>query len=85
MREACKGTNHKVLGYYHTFRYENNKFVMLHYPMESWEGKQYESIHLHGHLHDKKILIDIPNRYNVCLDNEHKIYLLDDFIKKEIQ
>lgn len=29
-------------------------FVLLHYPMLSWEGKSHGSIHLYGHVHSKE-------------------------------
>lgn len=79
LEALCAGTKHKVVGFYLSFHYNDTKFVLLHYPMESWDGKYRKSIHLHGHTHDTKIT-EIPNRYNVCLDYEHKVYSIDDFL-----
>ena len=81
LEALCQGTPHEVLGEYHSFYYKKRKIVMLHYPMETWDGKGRgrNSIHFHGHIHNKKIT-EIENRHNVCLDNEHKVYLLDDFL-----
>ena len=81
MRVACKGTRHEVLGEYHSFRYNNVKFVLCHYPIESWDCMRYGAVHLHGHLHDIPLRY-MKNRYNVCLDNEHKIYNISDFMEK---
>ena len=81
MRAACKGTPHTVLGEYHSFRHNNKKFVLCHYPIQSWDCMRYGSIHLHGHIHNT-VIPYMKNRYNVCLDYEHKIYNINDFMEK---
>lgn len=81
LRRACQGTRHEVMGEYVSFRKNGKKIVMLHYPMERWDSMHYGSIHLHGHVHNNTVA-KIDNRYNVCLDYEHKIYKLNDFLKE---
>ena len=43
------------------------KLVLLHFPMECWEGDKKGVIHIHGHVH-KEPLSKIENRYNVGVD-----------------
>lgn len=46
---------------------EGRKVVLLHFPMEFWEGDKKGVIHLHGHTH-KDSINKKPNRYNVGVD-----------------
>lgn len=80
LKSLCNNTKHKVVGPLEEFYYNDRLFVLFHYPIENWNGKHRGSIHLHGHIHNNEIT-PIKNRFNVCLDYEHKIYLLDDFIQ----
>ena len=34
-------------------RYQHCKFILMHYLLAEWEGKEHYSIHLHGHIHSK--------------------------------
>jgi calcineurin-like phosphoesterase family protein len=45
----------------------NYNFIMFHYPIECWNGRFKNSIHLHGHTHDKE-KSTVKNRYNVCVE-----------------
>ncbi len=56
---------------YHEIKDENNrvKFVLCHYPFESWNNKNNSSIHLHGHSHGKAL--KLKNRYDVGIDSNN--------------
>jgi|SRR5689334_9151357 len=46
--------------------FEGKKFVMCHFPIQEWEGKDHGAIHLHGHTHtefplDPKVQLDLEN------------------------
>ena len=47
---------------------EGRLFVLSHFPMEEWENKKYESVHLHGHSHGKPLQSQARNRYDVGVD-----------------
>ena len=38
---------------YHELVWNNQKFVLFHYPIEEWTDFYKGSIHLHGHQHNK--------------------------------
>lgn len=60
----------------------NGKFIILsHYPIESWNGKEHGSIHLHGHTHKPDSRPEI-NRYNVgCMLYDYKPVTLNQLLK----
>lgn len=49
---------------YAEIKYNHRKFILCHYPILDWNGKNHGSIHLHGHIHS------IGMKYN--LDNKNK-------------
>ena len=55
----------KCFGDYHEFNFNKQKYVLCHFPFESWHVK---GIHLHGHIHNPDHTIVKPNRVNVNLD-----------------
>ena len=60
---------------------ESYKFVMFHYPIEDWNGKYRNAIHLHGHSHSEK-KSNMKNRYNVSVEaNEYKPVSIEKIIK----
>lgn len=75
---------HKVLGLYHEMKHNGKNLIMFHYPIESWNKQRYGSIHLHGHLHNRKTRIEIDNRINVCFDNNNYNPILLDTLTGEI-
>lgn len=79
LKSLCKDSGHEYLGVYHEERIEDKSFILFHFPIENWHKKHYGSIHLHGHVHNTPFN-RIENRYNVCLDKEHKIYNIEELI-----
>ena len=51
MSNIIKGNRLKYLHQYTKLRHENNRFILFHYPIENWDGKYRDSIHIHGHSH----------------------------------
>lgn len=49
--------------HYHTLSYNKQKFVLFHYPIESWDGMYKGSIHLHGHIHSRNNAYNIKNKH----------------------
>lgn len=47
--------------------YKGKFFVLLHYPLEDWNGKFHGSMMIHCHTH-KKELFSAPGRFNVGVD-----------------
>lgn len=43
--------------------------VMSHYPLEDWNGKEFETVHLHGHNPSLKTDLKKMYRVNCCIDN----------------
>ncbi len=37
---------------YYELSYNNNRFILFHYPIEEWNGYFQGTIHLHGHQHN---------------------------------
>jgi len=56
----------EVLSRYEELNYNGRKFVLCHYPIESWANMSHGSIHLHGHSHGKSR--SQPGRYDVGVD-----------------
>lgn len=47
-------------------------FLLLHYPMQNWDDRHKQSIHLHGHTHGTLPLI--PYRLDVGLDSAFNLF-----------
>lgn len=37
---------------YHELKYQNQRFILFHYPIDRWNHFYRSSIHLHGHSHN---------------------------------
>lgn len=49
---------------------DNIPLIMCHYPLYSWNKSHRGSLHIHGHIHEKKIGFQW-NRYNVGTDTNN--------------
>lgn len=45
------------------------KIILFHFPIEDWEGRKKGAVHIHGHIHKKKISY-IKNRYHAGCDTQ---------------
>lgn len=67
---------------------DNYTVILFHYPIADFEGMYRKSIHLYGHVHNNKSLIDNLDRksfyyYNVSVDvNDFKPVSFDEIKKK---
>lgn len=87
IREACKGTRHKVLGHYHEISVSKTKICLFHFPIAEWHNCHRGAWHLHGHLHGTKghgdyILPNMDRRMDVGLDAHptHGLYDLEELL-----
>lgn len=82
MLEVVEGTNHSVLGHYHTFEYQKRNFVCCHYPLRSWKNSRLGWINLHGHEHGSFKGV-VKNQLDVGLDAtpDFRPLSLDEIIK----
>lgn len=67
------------------YRKESYYTVMMHYPIEIWDRKHYDSLCLHGHCHDRNpTMNDNLLRYNVGVDlNEYTPITFTQIIDKK--
>ena len=64
----------------------NHNICMFHFPIETWNGCHYGSIHLHGHKHSSPDQVIDRRRMDIGADtNDLMPYLLDDVVRKLIQ
>jgi len=63
---------------------KNYDVVMMHFPIETWEKKHYDSIHCHGHVHNRNPNpITAKNRYNVGVDvNDYTPISFDSIVRE---
>lgn len=87
LREACKGTRHKVLGHYHEISVNKTKVCLFHFPIEEFHQMYRGSWHLHGHLHGQKghgdlTLKAMKNRIDVGIDAHpsHGIFNIEELV-----
>jgi calcineurin-like phosphoesterase family protein len=54
---------------YLVLEYEKYKFILFHYPIESWWHKSRGAFHLHGHIHEHQSILPHPRKFNVSVEN----------------
>lgn len=76
----------KSIKQYDEIEDNGRRVILLHYPMEDWNGKYRGSYHLYGHVHNNKEAISghIQNRFNVGVDvNNFTPVTLDELIAQQ--
>lgn len=70
----------QIKEYYET-RFEKDKVVMFHFPIEDWNGKYHKSmsVHLHGHSHGHSH--KTQNRLDVGWDAHGKILSIEEAVR----
>jgi len=77
---------------YHYFDYDKIRYVLMHFPIESWLNKSQKSIHLHGHSHGNLNHVNesVPLRrmdvgFKACNLNIYSIEEIYEKISKQCQ
>lgn len=82
----------KEIAYYKEIKYKDKNFVLCHYPIADWDGKEHGVIHLYGHIHtidndaQNYMLSQFAkdyNCFNVGWDVEHRLFNIEEFITNE--
>lgn len=70
---------------YVSLKLQGTNFIMMHYPLESWDKMLYGSIHVHGHSHGT--MRKMNGRFDVGIDAhpEGKIFSLDEILRLDKQ
>lgn len=77
---------------YYELKYNKEKIILFHYPIQEWNGMYKGVVHLHGHVHsingisnhnNEKFNWNMKNRYDVGVENVgFAPILIEDAIKK---
>ena len=74
---------------YKEIKLDKHKIILFHYPIADFSGMYYHSVHLYGHVHDNKSLMDNLDRsrflaYNVGCDLHNYTPVSWNQIKKDL-
>lgn len=75
---------------YAEIKYNKHHFVMMHFPIQTWNKQHHGSIHLYGHVHSNTttshpMKYEIENSYNVGVDvNNYYPRNINNFIKEQM-
>lgn len=74
------GSNIEIFQY-HKLRINHRRYILFHYPIEDWDGRFHDVVHLHGHVHSGPNIGErtshhqsykiIEGRYDVGVDNNN--------------
>lgn len=62
------GKKPSILGHYHELKIRQQTIVLCHYPIESWNMRDKDAWHLHGHSHGTIKSPDYQRRLDVGVD-----------------
>ena len=72
---------------YYRLKYNNDTFILFHYPIFRWDKSHYGSYHLYGHVHSRESSNDfmntLDNAYNVGVDvNNYEPVSVEEVLRK---
>ena len=73
---------------YKVIKYDGIKYVLFHYPIAEFDGKNNGYIHLYGHIHTMDLLLEesLKHSYNVGADrNNYYPIKLSNYEKMEVK
>jgi calcineurin-like phosphoesterase family protein len=82
-KEGCQGLFASV-SHYNKLTYKYKTFVLLHYPISSWDSLNKGHIHLHGHVHlPTELRFGKGKKMDVGVDGHPTfgVYDMDDIIR----
>lgn len=74
---------------YFVLKYNKQKIILFHYPIQVWDCQHHGAIHLYGHVHSNKennhpLLHNLENAFNVGVDvNEFKPISLEELLSRK--
>ena len=64
---------------YKVLKYQGERLVLFHYPIEEWDRCYYGDMHLHGHTHGN-LERKLPNRFDMGWDIHHRLVPIDEVL-----
>lgn len=64
---------------YKVVRYNKQRIVCMHYPLEEWDKCHYGDIHLHGHCHGN-LKRKLPNRFDIGWDVHQRLVPIEEVL-----
>ena len=69
---------------YKILRYEGQRIILFHFPIEEWDRCDYGDMHLHGHTHGN-LKSYKPNRFDMGWDIHQRFIPLDEVLSWKVE